>query len=313
MTRRTGFTLVELSLATAFISILSLAVVLIIAGAVSSYHKSITLNRVDQVGSEIVGDMTTAVQAGPSRAITNLCIDVYTGSSQNTCISNFGNMVSVTRKATVSKGGTSIGEVPVFGAFCTGAYSYVWNSGYYFNDGYRVGNGSVGPAKVSYVLKNSGAQQRDRVPRLMKIIDENRAVCVAAMKLRGKSGGGVNVSSNNYDPKDMDGTFDLTVAGIIKAGEKIELEEEPEELLSNTEDGGLALYDLNATVAMQKDAARNVFYYASFILGTVQGGVNISGTGNFCEPPEGYNNSELENFNYCAINKFNFAAVANGG
>ena len=37
-----GFTLVELSLSLVFISILSLAVVLVIANAVSAYHKSLT-------------------------------------------------------------------------------------------------------------------------------------------------------------------------------------------------------------------------------------------------------------------------------
>ena len=44
---RQGFTLVELSLSLVFISTLSLTVVFVIAGAVSSYHKSITMNQIN--------------------------------------------------------------------------------------------------------------------------------------------------------------------------------------------------------------------------------------------------------------------------
>ena len=57
------------------------------------------------------------------------------------------------------------------------------------------------------------------------------------------------------------------------------------------------------------DLGKASFYSVSFILGTVQGGINVMSSGNFCKAPE----EDDSNFDYCAINKFNFAAQATGG
>ena len=85
--------------------------------------------------------------------------------------------------------------------------------------------------------------------------------------------------------------------------------EEPVELISSNNAGGdLAIYDLSATFSTSGVSINSAFYSVSFILGTVQGGINIKAAGNFCNPPNGYDSS----FDYCAINKFNFAAQATG-
>ena len=34
--------------------------------------------------------------------------------------------------------------------------------------------------------------------------------------------------------------------------------------------------------------------------------------GNYCVPPKDYNKKDYANFDYCAINKFNFAVQATG-
>ena len=52
--RLRGFTLVELSLSMTFIAILSIIIVLVINGAVSSYSRGITLNLINTVGNEVV-------------------------------------------------------------------------------------------------------------------------------------------------------------------------------------------------------------------------------------------------------------------
>ena len=49
----------------------------------------------------------------------------------------------------------------------------------------------------------------------------------------------------------------------------------------------------------------------SFILGTLRGGANVNVSGEFCATPG--SNSSVEDFDYCAINKFNFAARTLGG
>ena len=72
----------------------------------------------------------------------------------------------------------------------------------------------------------------------------------------------------------------------------------------------MALYDLYAMPPVGTSKRNNVFYSVSFILGTVQGGLNVMASGDYCATPASY--SSAENFDYCAINKFNFAAEATG-
>ena len=86
------------------------------------------------------------------------------------------------------------------------------------------------------------------------------------------------------------------------------ISEEPVELLGG-ENNLLVLYDLSAAIPAQSNASNNLFYSVSFILATVTGGIDVKATGNFCATPENY---ELENFDYCSINKFNFAVQATG-
>ena len=104
----------------------------------------------------------------------------------------------------------------------------------------------------------------------------------------------------------MNSNFDITSYGPV--------EETPIDILSNRETGegdsegsvgnNLAIYDLASATPAESSAGNSLFYSVSFILGTIQGGINVKASGNFCATPADY---ELENFDYCAINKFNFA------
>ena len=80
-------------------------------------------------------------------------------------------------------------------------------------------------------------------------------------------------------------------------------------VLTEANDTGLAFYDLTISATADSMAFNSLFYAASFVLGTTQGGVNVKATGNLCATPNDYLN---ENLDYCAINKFNFAARAMG-
>ena len=322
---KTGFTLVELSLSMVFISTLSLAVVLVIMGAVSSYHKSITLNQVNTVGAGLVDDMRAAIQDSNSNRLTNQCSRLFGNSpsgglpgEQSTpakeCEDNGAqNLVSVTRYASVTKDGVSISDsdLPVFGALCTGSYSYIWNSGYFFSeDNHYVIGGGMGPASLLYVESGQTETVQSKSDfRLLKVRDKERAVCAAAIKVSG------NNVLDRYDVTNINGgssVFNTTIPGIISSESVYAIDEEPAELLSNA-GGGLALYSLSTSASEQVGIAKNIYYYTSFVLGTVEGGVNIDPAGSSCKPPEDYNDNLTGNFDYCAINKFNFAAMANGG
>lgn len=288
-----GFTLVELSLSIAFIAILSITIALIINDAISTYRRGLTLNQINTVGMDLVDDMRAAIQNSPAKVVAEICDEVFKGngsqetSQRNNCKSDGGRkFVSIVKASTNSDKVKIKGEekegVPLYGAFCTGAYSYVWNSGYLFTED----NSSLERASLSY--EYDGTEENPNDFRLIKVRDENRKVCRS----------GLVEGDSKYDEF---GTNQFEVG---------EITEEPVVLLSGSGDtaNALALYDLSVP-APAADGVNAAFYAVSFILGTVQGGINVMSSGNFCATPDEYDS----NFDYCAINKFNFAAQANGG
>ena len=241
-----GFTLVELSLSIAFIAILSITIVLIITDMIATYQRGLVLRQVNTVGSEIIDDIRASIASSSAKTIED---DAFYKTKIAT--------------VTIGKEDTS---VAVSGAFCTGKYSYIWNSGYFFAE------------KVKTVQKAT-LEGYDSDIKLLKVQDANRDICK-----------NYNEADNKFQHSNI---FDA----------------DPEELLGTESSSNLALYDFYIADPAQDDQSKNALYSGSFILATIQGGINIKTSGNYCTPPGGYD----ENFDYCAINKFNFAMQANGG
>lgn len=324
-----GFTLVELSLSIAFIAVLSIIMVLIITNSISAYHRGITLNSVNTVGMDLVDNMREAVQGSSGQSVTGECMMVYADSSVTSlnadgsagsldksldkCQDAKGaSFVSVVRRAKVKTLDGEPFEAPVYGAFCTGDYSYIWNSGYFFKpDEYKV---SADHAKFTYRIGESATKntfKNGALFKLMRVEDRHRSVCkVAAGAVEGE------YRTSEQLENSLSSNFDLTACDSLSAESKpVEIcdviTNEPIDILETSENN-LALYDLEVATAADNGNVDSMFYTASFILGTVQGGINIVSTNNYCATPEGYNFA-VENFEYCAINKFNFAAQATGG
>lgn len=313
---KVGFTLIELSLSIVFIGVLSLAIALIINSTIASYRRGLTLNQVNTVGMDLVDDMRTAVQNSSTMTPMNDCSRYYggAGSDYDTCVSKGGrSFVTVTRQAKVKLKGVSDSIiVPIFGAFCTGSYSYIWNSGYFWSDDSETigkvnsNEYNVYRAALRYKKENGNivtiGDTNATYFRLLKVQDDSRGVCASAVMGSHSSSTGV-VGENKYDLPDNDdisNVFDMTSYSVV--------EEDPVDLLAKNGENDLALYDLSVATPAESNVQGNLFYSVSFILGTMQGGINIRAHGKSCAAPEEYNS----NFDYCAINKFNFAAQANG-
>ena len=298
---RNGFTLVELSLSVVFISLLSVAVALILSNAISTYHRGVVMNQVNTTGMDLVDDMRAAVQDSGAGSIISACSNMYDKADEiNKCEDDHAqNFVKVVKTATVTrKDGILYENIPVQGAFCTGSYSYLWNSGYLLNaeDFTSVENGGIAVGALSLKYRDTkGDEQMKNSFRVLKVKDKNRNVCRSQF-----------VDSYENDSSLNNGMIDIF-------GDRYDsVMEEPIELLAGGENN-LALYDLTAKASAESDISKSVFYSVSFILATVQGGINITASGDYCVTPGDMGSSEVENFNYCAINKFNFAAQANGG
>lgn len=299
-----GFTLVELSLSIAFIAILSIAIVMVINNTITSYRWGLTLNQLNTTGMDLVDDLRTAVQSSSSELVDSICSRLYvSGTELDKCLQdNAHNFVAIVRTDTVKIGegtanGESVSSAPVYGAFCTGSYSYIWNSGYFMSSEYRVQ--SVKPAGLKYRSVDGGVKTvySENAPfKLLKVEDEDRSVCVAAVKAVNST---KYVVSNSGSVPNM---FD------ISSTEYPVIAEEPIDILASGGSNNMAIYDLLAQTA-ENDSNDALFYTVSFILGTVQGGINVKASSNSCATP---NESTIENSDYCSINKFNFAAKANG-
>ena len=312
-----GFTLVELSLSLVFIAILSIAVVLVMSNAISSYHRTITLNKVENIGSGLVRDIRTSIQGASAKSLEVLCGDNYpNGNAANNCKNDKGKKFAMMlRKANVvvnKKTGAKI-NVPVFGTLCTGTYSYVWNSGYFFSDDYTMQEG-VEMASLRYKVGN-GEEKVASGFKLLKIRDESRKVCEAAIRYKKVNDSIDNSYGNGFFQSEINmAKFTNTDEEPIEylSNKLTNVNEETGEPLTSDRDSNLAIYYMDTSISEQIGVTKNAYYFSSFVLGTVQGGINIGASGNFCAAPEGIN-SEVENLDYCAINKFNFAALAVGG
>ena len=138
-----------------------------------------------------------------------------------------------------------------------------------------------------------------------------------------QAGTGVTINGVRYrlarfpDPnhkqcnKDLEG--EVTVAnsgGIADVNITPTMATDPVELIAKDE-VDLALYDFSVIPATQSVTTKQAFINISFILATLKGGVNIKANGDYCQ---GSDVSEFNDydFDYCAVNKFNFS-VRTGG
>ncbi len=283
-----GFTLIELSLSLVFIATLSLIIAFLVSNTVSSYRRGVILKQINTVGMDIVDDMRAAVQNSSTKSVTSDCNIVFNTTGDITDCENSGAVDFVIVKKNASKIELGAGEIitntPMFGAFCSGTYSYIWNSGYFFTAKNSAGYPKIEGVEMAKFIYGTGSGKTLRDFRLLKVRDDDRAVCITAS---------INGLSNN--------TFDIRSYGEI-------VSEEPIDLLKSN-DIGLALYDLSTSAPADSVALNSLFYSVSFVLGTAQGGINVAASGNFCSTPNDYVD---QNFDYCAINKFNFAARATG-
>ena len=306
-TYRDGFTLVELTLAMLFIGLLSVSIVLIISNTVSAFQRGMKLSRVNSTGTDIVDDMRASIQSSSAKALLSTCYaNVFpSGASlgeeeRKACIDdNAKNYVAVTRVSKVRINGKEE-EVPILGAFCTGSYTYIWNSGYFEVEGATFDERNNNQyAKIRYLdggdIKEY-PKAGDKPFRLLRIQDEARIFCLAAVDNTGES--------YHLPDEGISNVFDIS---NISYGT---LRDDLVDLLPPDSGNDLAVYDISVTRPAISDSGDNAFYSVSFILGTVTGGVNIVSNGNSCVAP---NDIMPGNYNYCAINKFNFAVQVNGG
>ncbi len=305
---KAGFTLVELSFAIAFISVLLITITLITNEIVSIYRKGYSIKTVNQVGRDIIDDFQDAITQSSLTSISSFCQRTYPGGNEN-CEKDGGFRSVYQQYYTQFKVANSEADDkyrPTGGIFCSGKYTYIWNTGYLFNNEgvYTDFTGGATPSSLRIKLKyhvTPGVEDPDNTKfsegkfRLLKVEDNSRSICAAALTVHQEG-------ANSYP------AFSIPMHPLSNAITITEpLASAPKELLKDS-DAALALYDFVLFDPARVTSTGRLLLSGSFILGTITGGVDIMTSSNFCKAPTNFS----ADFNYCAINKFNFTIQASG-
>ncbi|MBQ6130483.1 prepilin-type N-terminal cleavage/methylation domain-containing protein [Candidatus Saccharibacteria bacterium] len=303
---KNGFTLIELTLAIAFVSVLLVTISLITQEIVKLYRKGYTIKTVNQVGRDLIEDLTSSVTSSTLK--TNSICNNFTSHSDQCKNDNARKTMYVQAYSSdvidiQSPGASTVQtQVPLYGAFCSGQYSYIWNTGYLYGDSYYK-KGSIHNSANQLKTATSGEFVKRTINgqsyRLAKIEDRNNLICRSLFET----------------PSDYNSTIrfptNFQLSSIFDAGSVPEVTE----LISGSSSGAsadtaLAVYDLVVFPPAKVDSTGRLFLSGSFILGTIEGGVNIMSSSDFCQvPSSGYSSFD---FSYCAINKFNFSVSTTG-
>lgn len=271
-----GFTIVEITIAMTFVATLLITIAIVVTQMTAIYQKGLALRAVNSAGRELVDEFSRGITSAPAEGVSYLCSIYYSGNeaARAACESDEANLLTYHQDTAR----INDADVPVHGVFCTGRYSYIWNTGYAIKSSEDKHRAELIVNDINYGNKF----------RLMRVNDDDRALCGAYMSDSSYryNGNGGNKYSYNIDSDDV-----------------------PIESLSGSEDN-LVLYDFVPFPAASHDITQHAFYSITFILGTIQGGINIMSAGDYCTASS--TDSLDTEFNFCAVNKFNFAVRATG-
>lgn len=300
---KSGFTMVELSIAMAFIAMLLIAITIITTSLVAIYQKGLSIKSVNGVGRNLIDEFTRAINAAPSVDTTSICNSLAAGDIGG-CVGDSANkFIFQEQRSALDANGNS---EQYNGIFCTGQYSYIWNTKAGIESGrtvsllYRADDG------IHTLPENPS----DPPIRLARINDRTYRLCSAVMDSDYKS---------NYATTSM-----IDITNLAGSGGENKIKAPVSDFLRMF-DTDLQLGNLTIFPISQDAVTLRSFISGTFILTTIRGETAILNTGDYCDPngyrsinPDGTidsssnQNSLGSEFNYCAINKFNFAARTAG-
>lgn len=308
---RAGFTIIEVTLVTAFMAMLMIAIAVITTSIAALYQKGITLKTVNSVGRNLITELTTSINSAPSIDSTSLCNTLLSGEANiNACIDdNAYNYIYRSWEGEVENPDTHTKEsVQYGGIMCTGNYSYVWNTHY--------GIESRNTLRILYTNSDNHESVLASTPedplKLVRFRDRTYRACSNM------------IPHNNYNALTDEYNNSHTIDIRLFANGLPNVTTDFQKNFLEASDLSLSLYELTIFPVSQDSVTLRSFFSGTFILATERGGVNIIRTGDYCkvgedlaegEAPDG-NASDIfslgSEFNYCGINKFNFAARTAG-
>lgn len=299
---KSGFTMVELSITLAFIGVLLITIAIITTNIVSIYQKGMTIKAVNSVGRGLIDELTSAINTSPSVDTVSLC-NSLAPNNVDACVKDhaFSYIFHASKDDETGK--------QYNGVFCTGYYSYIWNT--YYSETSEQSHA----LKLRY-LNTEGEVVTTEAPRLMRVEDRNYRVCSAVMS-----------PSGNYK-SDFDSNMTIDITTLAHSTSDTPLPnptKTPIEGMLDEFDLDLTLYEFTIFPISQDSVTLRTYMSGTFILATLRGNVDIMRSGDYCSLGtqfEDKNGNQVgdtgslndlgSEYNYCAINKFNFAARTAG-
>lgn len=303
---KAGFTIVELTLTMSFVAVLLITIAIIVTNVLAIYQKGMTIKAVNNVGRGLVDSLTESIMDAPALNTATACAKLPDG-ARSKCIDDNATMA-------FSYNTYEENEQQLYGVFCTGSYSYIWNTNYAF----QKSNGSTGNSVLSLVyneIDNAGNLIEKTIGdtsdpsssdalRLAKVHDPTRRVCTASIDKE--------TYESKLTPAAFSSSTEINITEYLDSDTKLYVETPETNLLANN-DAQLLLYELTIFPRNENTTSGRVFYSGTFILGTERGDINIKSASEYCQNSETSSTGNLgAEFNYCALNKFNFAARTAG-
>lgn len=307
---KSGFTMVELSLTMAFVAVLLITIAVITSNIMTIYQKGLTIKAVNSVGRGLTDEFITGINTAPAVDTTSLCkgdfINQNDAAKVKECKSRHAfKFVYQDRRDSEQR--------QLNGIFCSGTYSYMWNTYYGLN----------GPHKSTIslrYLKKDGNIDTINSPRLIRIKDPTYRLCTAKLKTDYTSS--YEGVSDSFPETEV---LDITRMRNDSSSPENRIDE-PEGGMLTAFDLDLELYEFTIFPISQDNMTLRTYMSGTFTLATTKGNIDIIRTGDYCQPDSVVDHvtgevvsgdtSSINDigsaFNYCAINKFNFAARTAG-
>lgn len=310
---KSGFTFVELSITLAVIGALMITVAIIISNVMSVYQKGLTIKAVNNVGRNLIDELTSAINSAPSVDTTSLCGSYATNDIEGKCEQDKAfKFIYQSRNSEDRENNTLIQNA---GVFCTGNYSYLWNTYYGFQNSITISLKYLDATGHEQVI-SATSDDNNRLT-LIRFEDRNYRACSTVLE--------TNYTSKLASSTDSNYEIDIT---HLANGTSNPIPT-PETNFLEDFDLPLLLYEFTIFPISQDEVTLRSFFSGTFILATERGNVSITRSGDFCDlDNRDVTNGEVgdvssgdgagnifdmgSNFNYCAINKFNFAARTAG-
>ncbi len=281
-----GFTIIELLLSMAFLATMLIAIATLTMRILDIYRKGLSMRAINSIGREIISDLTRTIGGSP---IVENINPVTTGEDIDWESINMAYRTYF-HESFRPVDGDSGEEVQAGGVFCTGAYTYIWNTAPAIIE-YREGNDDLKNTDY-YTIQVNKSESEAGEPKFYKfarVPDNKRSGCAVE-------------EGEEFNPH-------LEYTGIS--------ENDVVELIGDDE-VDLAIYDFLVLPATQNNKTGQIFYSGAFVLATTRGGINVLANGDYCtgKSTDDLLDEDVENtrydMQYCAVNKFNFAMRATG-